>query len=509
MIGVLRRRQLVRRDTTGSRPYLSIHRTVQWSVILDISKDTDERWKVFEQSFQIVRHCLPEVSPVDQPEPEFWTQFERFVPQVFNLRTHCLWPEPPVELPTAFAQVLSDMATYMWHAGLFKDGTEALKTAEHILDDNDIGKKNPLRGNVHEHLGIFASFNGVSERDAALDRRHKAIEARRAAHKAIPPNQVKREDEIRLYNVESDMAFGHLQWEDFDAAEEQMDMCLEQYKKWGGEDDIPFEYLKYNHIVSYARMAQAKPVDAVRMAKRGAELSEVCAGLMHPMTQLVRMTLANHLYLAQEIDACEKEIRGVLSARAKICGEFNRFTLEAYSFCASILAKQGNHVEAEKLYLKCLDRRKRSVWNQEGVARAQYLYAQTLVALATTMEEDLQQNQANYEAEKLRAMNEEIADKREEAQKLSKQAKATKESFLKTYPQWLPDSGSDDLVVLDQMCCMWAGRYTGKLRAGADRAAQTPSSVTLPIINGQVDTQSTESADNDVVAEDSHATGSN
>lgn len=187
MIGILRKRQLVRRDTTGSDPFTSIHRTVQWSVILDLSKDFDERRKVFEQTFQLVRYCLPAVSSADQPEPELWAQFERIVPQILSLRTHCLWPEPPVDLPPSFAKVLSDMATYMWHAGLFKEGENALKMAEHILDDKDrIGKENPLRGDIHEHLAIFASFNGVSERDQALQRRHAAIDARKAAYSLIP-----------------------------------------------------------------------------------------------------------------------------------------------------------------------------------------------------------------------------------------------------------------------------------------------------------------------------------
>lgn len=475
MIGVLRKRQLVRRDTTASRPYISIHRTVQWSVILDLSKDTDERWRIFEQAFILVRRCLPSVSSADQPEPELWAQFERFVPQILSLRTHCLWPEPPVELPPSFAKVLSDMATYMWHAGLLKDGADALETAEHILDDNGISKKNPLRGNVHEHLGIFASFNGVSERDAALERRHDALEARKAAHIAIPANKVTREDEIRRYNVESDMAFGHLQWEDFDLAEKQIDMCLEKYKTWGSEVEIPFEYLKYNHIISYVRMAQGRPVDAVQHAKKGAALGEVCAGLMHPMTQLVRFTLSNHLYLAGAIEESEKEIRSVLSARAKICGEFNRFTLEAYSFYASVLAQQGKHEEAERMYLKCLDRRKRSVWNQEGVARTQYLYARTLLTLSDDTEAQIRQADSNLSEEEITEKRERVAERREEAKQLLQTARDTKQSFLRRYPQWLPDKDADDLVVLDQMCCMWAGRYTGKLKAGADKATNQPS----------------------------------
>lgn len=282
-----------------------------------------------------------------------------------------------------------------------------------------------------------------------------------------------RVDEIRRYNVESDMAFGHLQWEDFDAAEKQLEMCLEQYKKWGSEEDIPFEYLKYNHIISYVCMSQGTPVEAVKHAKKGAALGEVCAGLMHPMTQLVRISLSNHLYLANEMEECEKEIRGVLSARAKKCGEFNCFTLEGCSFCAFVLAQRGKYEEAERLYIKCLDRQKRSVWNQKGISRAQFLYARTLTALRQKDEEQLACQELNLSLQEIADIKQRILDRNEEAKNLLRKARDTKRAFLKDYPQWLKDD-VDELAVLDQMCCMWAGRYTGKLKAGADKAANLP-----------------------------------
>ena len=83
----------------------------------------------------------------------------------------------------------------MWHASLFREGEGTLHAAEHISDEHNIEFHTPLRGNTHQHhLGIFASFNGVSERDEDMERRHQAIEARIAAHKQIPKNRITRED---------------------------------------------------------------------------------------------------------------------------------------------------------------------------------------------------------------------------------------------------------------------------------------------------------------------------
>ncbi len=44
----LQRRQLIRRDVSGAEPYLATHRTVQWDVLLQLSRDSVHRWKVFQ-----------------------------------------------------------------------------------------------------------------------------------------------------------------------------------------------------------------------------------------------------------------------------------------------------------------------------------------------------------------------------------------------------------------------------------------------------------------------------
>ena len=347
IIRTLRCRQLIRRDTSGSSPYISIHRTVQWNVLFDLSKDYQHRWHVFSQALNLLRRGMPQVSAIDNPESDLWADFEKYVPQVLSVRTHCLWPEPPVELPQDFAQIMSDLATYMWHAGLLSEGTDTLHTAEHVLDDQNIGDEHPLRGNIHEHIGIFASFNGVSEREECMVRRHQTRKARQVSHSQIPKGRVTRDDEIRLFNVESDMAFGLMQQEDFLEAGEVMEMCHKQYQKWGSDDDIPFEYLKYHHIMSYVLMSRQEPVAAIESCRYAAQLGEKCAGPTHPMTQLVRSSLTNHLILAGEVEESLKMGQAVLHVRSMILGEFNFLTLESHTICAVILLELGRCKEAK------------------------------------------------------------------------------------------------------------------------------------------------------------------
>ncbi|KAL8838628.1 MAG: hypothetical protein Q9170_002074 [Blastenia crenularia] len=380
---------------------------------------------------------MPVVSSIDNPEPELWAEFEKYVPQILNMRMHCVWPEPPVELSLEFAQVLSDMATFMWHAGLLAEATDALQTAEHILDHHDVGNKNPLRSNIHEHIGIVASHKGVSQRDEAMSRRDKAIVARIACHDAIPKGRITREDEIRRWNVESDMAYGLLQTEDFVRSGEIIERCHEQYRKWGTPEEIPFDYLKYYHIICYVWMAEGRPLDAIKACKQSAALGEVCCGVTHTYTQHVRCSLGNLLYFAGDIEESLKEHLRVLRARLQVVGDFNHFTLESHSMCGSLYAEQGNYKAAEYHLIQCLDQCKRSVWDRESIARAEYLYASVL----------------------------EKTGRHDEAQSYLAEAREEKEHCKEKYPQWLPmESAENELAVFDQMVCMWAGRYTGKLK---------------------------------------------
>ncbi|MCJ1398272.1 hypothetical protein MMC11_001469 [Xylographa trunciseda] len=351
IIRILRRRQLVRRETSGEEPFLIIHRSLQWGIIVDLSRVHDHRWKVYHQAFVLLRRDMPMSSPIQVSEPDKWPQFERYTPQILNLRTHCLWPEPPVPLPVDFAHILSDMETYMWHAGLADDGSEALETAEHILDERGVREIDPLRGDILGNLGILSGFAGVSQRREGMERRLEALKIRKEVHDDIPEKKITQDDRTRLYIAESDVAWGYPQEENFDEVEEIMERCLTQYETWGNEDEIPYEY-----------------------AKRGVELVTKSAGAEHSVTQLWKFSLANLLYHSGDIVESLRINEDILAIRMQVCGEFNAFTLETYSTCGALLLLEGKAEKAVGYLDSCLERRKRSCWDREGVARARYRY---------------------------------------------------------------------------------------------------------------------------------------
>ncbi len=346
VIRQLRRRQLVRRDISGTEPYLATHRVVQWNVLLYLSKDYKHRWEVFQQAFRLVRDVLPADSPFIVPSSDKWPKFQRYGPHTLSLRSHCLWPDPPIELPVNFAQVLSDMGTYMWHAGKFPEGEEALETATDIMDRNGVQNDHPLRANVYEMLGIMSSFEGVSERKHSMDLRFKAMTARKLSYDAIPQSKVTRDDEVKRWIVESDVAYGLVQQEDFQDAAAIMEKVLKQYHEWGPEDEYPYQYSQYYQILGVCLMAAGKPVESIDSITHCADLLVKSSDIMHPMTQLMRFITGVLTWHTGEPQKALEINESVLEARRKIIGEFNHFTLESYSTCARLLAEQGNYGKA-------------------------------------------------------------------------------------------------------------------------------------------------------------------
>lgn len=186
-------------------------------------------------------------------------------------------------MPVNFAEVLTDMGTFMWHAGKLKEGEEALETAEKIMDDKDVHDP-AMKANVLQLLGIMTSFDGVSERKRSMKLRHEAKAARHQAVDETPRGKMTKDDWMEAAMVEHDMAFAYVQQEDFEDAAKLMKEMIKQYEKWGTEKEIPYMYSHYYQIMSLCLMAAKKPVEAVQHITHCAELLTEAGSVMHPMT---------------------------------------------------------------------------------------------------------------------------------------------------------------------------------------------------------------------------------
>ncbi|KAL8769328.1 MAG: hypothetical protein Q9209_004710 [Squamulea sp. 1 TL-2023] len=166
---------------------MTIYRTIQSNILLHLSKNSDDRWNVFNQAMTLLRKGMKATSPLNIPEPEKWPNFELYVPQIHPgiARRLCADSRRSGHLNV--------------HAGRASEGREALNTAIHIMDDEKVEKTVSLRGDDHARLGILMSSD---LRETLLDIRHKEFEGK-------PRYEISRQDETRLYYVECDVAWTH------------------------------------------------------------------------------------------------------------------------------------------------------------------------------------------------------------------------------------------------------------------------------------------------------------
>lgn len=235
----------------------------------------------------------------------------------------------------------------MWHAGLISDGVMALETAEEILDDRGVPKFDGLRSDILANLGAISGFCGVSDRREGIERRHNALHIRKEKFESTPKDQLTRLDHVRYINAESDLAFGYLQEERLDEVERIMERCLREYKSWGDEEEIPFEYAKYYYLMSFVLASQSISGQALSSSEHGLSLISKAAGAEHGMTLLWKFGLANLHCLCQNLPKALDLHKEILDVRKKVCGEFNGFTLESYSMYGALLHEDGKSNEAE------------------------------------------------------------------------------------------------------------------------------------------------------------------
>ncbi|OQO00719.1 hypothetical protein B0A48_13210 [Cryoendolithus antarcticus] len=450
----LRNRQLVRRDTANRDSYISIHRVVQWNVLLDLSCDYDKRWTCFKQAFDIVKALLPKTDPKVVPEPNIWKDYVKHGRQILALRTHCLWPEPPVQLPMAFADILSEMGTYMWFSGKISEGKRILRTAESIIDDKNIKPSDERRAHVYQVLGIITSFEGVSEREGSMQMRKNAYHSRNQGLGRKPERELTRDEAIMVWAVYSDMAFGFIQEEDFFETKQYMEKCLAQYRKWESDEmTIPYEYAKYYQLMSYCHMAGQKPMDAMHAITRCHELTQRAVGNEHSFSQLIKFCHANLLWHTKGPDARAEALainKSVLAYRRQLLGEYSQFVLESYSTCGKLCHEAGELTSAKGYLETCLQRRKRAVWNEEGITRAYFRYAGVLRTLAERAKADGNAGEAEALIQK--------------ADGISANVTKIVQRYRIDYARYLPKSESaSEEANLDQMVSIWSGRFTGRL----------------------------------------------
>lgn len=345
MTSELARRRLIAIKTEDGQETLSIHRALQFKILKDLNKDPQNREKVFHQAFMLVRKKFPTPSPIQVPEPHKWPTYIKYVPHILSLQK--VFSESVITIaPFAeFARLLSDGGISLWERARTNESLQLLKSAETILDQISC-KEDMLRANINVIIGILILDQGIACLPESLERFKKAWNARLEFQKATPLEKYTRNDEILLYNAWSDYACALLQYNDYLHAEPIFNSCLEKYREWGTEEEIPYEYAKYNYNMAWCSMYHRDFDKATQLAKLSLHYMVLATG-QSPSSNAWKFGLACIVLQGGDAKRALELHREVLEARIQQHGTSNYLTSQSYYAVGALHAMTGDLPGAE------------------------------------------------------------------------------------------------------------------------------------------------------------------
>lgn len=328
MITELTRRNILAVHTQNSEETLVIHRALQWKILQDLDKEPRKRDEVFAQAFALIRKKFPLPSPIQVPEPEKWPACKQYLPHVLRLEhiaTHLL---PSIKPSVDLARLLSDGGINLWERGMTSEGLRLLKSAESILDDLQ-SDDSQLRANIHVIINLLIQDCDPTGFGECKHRIRRTLKIRLNRQMLCLKGQFTRNDDILLHNAWSDYGCVLLQYNEFEKAEPMFEKCLVEYREWGTEAQIPYEYYKYNHHMAFCRMYRLDFAQAISLAEKSLELIQIATG-QSSATSKTKSDLACILLQGGDIDRALSLFREVLESNLKLHGKFNFLTLQSY-----------------------------------------------------------------------------------------------------------------------------------------------------------------------------------
>lgn len=316
-------------------------------------EDEQLRATVFAEVTSMLNAVLPEANRLQQNEQSLWPVFYQYVPQVLAVLQNSQWPNPPLKLDFAFATMLSNVGTFLWHTGQIKMCDLAMLTALRIIEEQpkvvqDAPQVQSVLSDILLVTGILADCIGVSRREDSLQHRLKLLQLREEELQTKRASaQATVDDEIRWGNAKGDLACAYLQRNDFHKTREIMEELFEcYYKRWGTEDEYPYEYSKYYHHLGFVLMAEGKPQEALNFSNKGVQLELTHSGEVDSTVLISRYDLACLKFNAGQISEATSDHQEVLKERIQLCGKGNQFTLESHEAVGILLHLQGRNEEA-------------------------------------------------------------------------------------------------------------------------------------------------------------------
>ena len=345
MITELTRRRLITVSDQDGEEIIAIHRSFQRKILKDLAKYPGKPEEVFEQAFALVRKRFPLPSPIQVPEPEKWPACKEYLPHVLNLQKVVTDYLPSIAPSVALARLLSDGGINLWERGMTIEGLRLLRSAEALLDKLACGE-DQLRANIHIIIALLIQDDGLANIAESKERISKALQTRRGYRDQTPPELYTRNDDILLHNAWSDYGCVLLQYNKYEEAESIFRQCLQKYREWGSEEEIPYEYYKFNHHTAICRIYRHDFTEAIRFAEEGLRCITLATG-QSSATNKTRLDLACIILQSGNAERALELHMEVLEANIRQHGKFSFLTLQSYYAVGAACAYTGNLTGAE------------------------------------------------------------------------------------------------------------------------------------------------------------------
>ncbi|KAI0411746.1 hypothetical protein F5X98DRAFT_380446 [Xylaria grammica] len=428
----LNKRNLAQTSSSPTGEAFSLHRSLQQDVLHRLDEEPKELQSAFDATSSLLRSV-----------------FEKYVPHVLALHRAYAGSGPGLKGSIQFASLLSDIGMFLWERMLGEDGVPSLRTALQILERSEFSGRevDVMRSDIHVVLGILYCFQGLSSRKDEIMHRQRAKELREKLHLELDPMKVTREDEIRLYNSRSDIAFGMVSEDKFESAHNIMKGCLEKYRQWGNEDDVPFEYAKYYYIASFDHLRKGNIEVAVRSIQHATSLQakELKNASSFMVSQYKFMTACCIMFIGDK-EAALNLHNEVRKHRMDLMGEFDLRTMNSTYMVAAVKSTMGqDEIESAKQLLRSLVNSSAvTTWIEECGARTRFL-------LGTLTKNDPGQGQ--------------------DSDALLSRANDVLQKNMSLIPDWVKEAavnGGNDMFLYDHLCPNSMGCTTGFWEAPAE-----------------------------------------
>ncbi|KAH8678133.1 hypothetical protein BX600DRAFT_507102 [Xylariales sp. PMI_506] len=356
----------VSNDKDGQDVY-KMHRLLQQKILADLAGPKFSEY--FKSVFHLIRENLPEASAIQVPEPQKWAKHKTVMPHVVSLLRNYRrgpWIKPSLDL----AQLFYDAGFHAWEQQTtVHHGKSFLLAAEAMLDEISYDRDAKLRADIHAIIADWCN-SLLDERDEALRRAEMALDIRRKIYDqcAEPKDRAK---DMLYRNATNDLALILLNQNKFMETIPLYESCLKQYRIWGTEAVLPFEYAKYYVNHGAVKMWRGEYTEAIRSLEKALALLEQHSTETWHYWKY-KFFLGCVMLQSGSIQDAKAVHLQALDSRVRLFGRYDEGSISS-TYAVGAMYHHLHELDTARHYLvECIERYKIAGVSEEGLGRAQY-----------------------------------------------------------------------------------------------------------------------------------------